>query len=247
MAGMQPKILCGHCGGELQWSDASCKSCGVAVEWQKNSDVVASTVTQRQSFHSSKSLEKRNTSKMFSSQLIFGIIIGIAVSLVGYEIFLDKRTSIEPANAQPAAANVQAMQQIQDLEKQLQANPKNSSVELELANLFHDNMMWDKAIAHYKSYLIMNPTDANAHVDLGICYKESNNLPEAKKQMLEALSIEPKHVLAHFNLGIVTLAEGNLEESNTWFKKTIELAPNSDVGKRAQQLLKQHTQSITLK
>jgi len=244
MAGMTPNILCPHCGAELHWGDASCTSCGAAIAWQKESPAPALKGKQQPSIHSSN---KKTSSQKFSFPFIAGLVVGIVLSVVAYEIVLDKRTSIEPAIAQPAAAKVQAMQQIQNLEKQLQADPKNSAVELELANLFHDNMMWDKAIAHYKSYLSMNSTDANARVDLGICYKESNRLPEAKQQMQEALKYEPKHVLAHFNLGIVALSEGKFEEANAWFKKTIELAPNSDVGKRAQQLLEQHTQPITLK
>ena len=248
MAGVQPKILCAHCGAALHWGDVLCAACGVAVDWQIESGAAASTVTQRQSFPSSKQSKQKNESNFFSSKLILGFIIGVAVTVVGYELFFDKRTGVEPAIAQPMTANAQVMQQIQDVEKQLQANPNNSALELELANLFHDNMMWTKAITHYKSYLITNSKDANARVDLGICYKESNDLPDAKKQMLEALTYEPRHLLAHFNLGIVALTEGNLEESNTWFKKTIELAPNSDVGKRAQQLIQQHnSQPITRK
>lgn len=245
MAGMQPKILCAHCGEELHWGDAACASCGVIIDWPKEFGVIASAVTKQQPSQSSK---QKNASGILSSKLILGVIIGVAVAVVGYEIFFDKHAAVAPVTAQPLAATVQAMQQIQDLEKQLQANPNNSAVELELANLFHDNMMWNKAITHYKSYLNTNSKDANARVDLGICYKESNDLPEAKQQMQEALKYDPKHVLAHFNLGIVALTEGNLEESNKWFKKTIELAPNSDVGKRAQQLIEQHSsQPITLK
>jgi len=218
--------------------DAVCPSCGVAVSWPKESGAIASAAAKQPSRQSSK---QKYTSGISSSKLILGVIIGIAVAGVGYEIFFDKHATVAPVAAQPMAATGQAMQQIQDLEKQLQANPNNSAVELELANLFHDNMMWNKAITHYKSYLNTNFKDANARVDLGICYKESNDLPEAKQQMQEALSYDPKHVLAHFNLGIVALAEGKIEEANRWFKKTIELAPNSDVGKRAQQLIEQHS------
>jgi hypothetical protein len=41
--------------------------------------------------------------------------------------------------------------------------------------------------------------------------------------------------------GEMDKASEMMKESNDWFRKTVALAPNSEVGKRAQQLLSQHS------
>ena len=112
---------------------------------------------------------------------------------------------------------------------------------LELANLSHDGRFYDKAIAYYKRYLEKNPKDVDARVDLGICYYDTGKFDEARKQMETGLKYDPKHLQGHFNLGIVNLGAGRVKEANEWFNKTIALAPNSDVGRRAKQLLEQHS------
>ena len=40
--------------------------------------------------------------------------------------------------------------------------------------------------------------------------------------------------------GIVNLTAGNLSRAKEWFKKAMELDPNSDAGKKAQELLTSH-------
>ena len=55
-----------------------------------------------------------------------------------------------------------------------------------------------------------------------------------------ALEYQPKHQIAHLNLGIVNLTAGNLQKSKEWFQKAVQLNPNSDIGKRAQELLTTH-------
>ena len=143
------------------------------------------------------------------------------------------------------AASAQLPVEIQELENSVAANPDNMSLTLQLANLFQDELLYEKAIPYYKTYLMMNLKDADARVDLGICYKEIGNFKEAENEMKKALQYDPNHLNAHFNLGIVYLSEGNVQESNKWFKKTVALSPRSEVGKRAQQLLTQHNPQST--
>ena len=153
---------------------------------------------------------------------------------------------------------MQAVQQIEEMERRLAANPNDQQLLLQLANLLHDSRFYDKAIQRYTEYLKLNPNDADARVDLGICYYETDRTNEAKREMLKALEKNPKHLLGHFNLGIVHLriaqremAMGNteqgnkaVEEANVWFSKTVALDPKGEVGQRAQWLLAQHGQPI---
>jgi len=245
MAGMKPKIVCTQCGSALTRKDVLCPSCGVAVDWadtEASVETAANKDTQNKKVRENKS-QSKNISAAWSSKSFLGAIAVIVLAIVAYAVLVEKRTGVDVVqqqSSQPMSAPMQLPAEIQELEKSVAANPDNMSLTLQLANSFHDALLYEKAIPYYKTYLMMNPKDADARVDMGICYKELGNFAEAKNEMNTALRYVPNHLNAHFNLGIVYLSEGNLQESNTWFKKTVALDPSSEVGKRAQQLLTQH-------
>ena len=250
MAGMKPKIVCTQCGSALTRKDVLCPSCGVAVDWadtEASVETAANKDTQNKKVRENKS-QSKNISAAWSSKSFLGAIAVIVLAIVAYAVLVEKRTGVDVVqqqSSQPMSAPMQLPAEIQELEKSVAANPDNMSLTLQLANSFHDALLYEKAIPYYKTYLIMNPKDADARVDMGICYKELGNFAEAKNEMKTALSYVPNHLNAHFNLGIVFLSEGNLTESNTWFKKTVALNPASEVGKRAQQLISQHNSQTT--
>jgi tetratricopeptide (TPR) repeat protein len=106
--------------------------------------------------------------------------------------------------------------------------------------LLQDAGFYDKAIASYKKYLEKNPKNADARVDMAICYYNLNDYTNAINEMETAIKYQPSHQLAHLNLGIVNLAAQNVDASKAWFRKAVELDPNSEAGKRAQELLNSH-------
>jgi tetratricopeptide (TPR) repeat protein len=255
VAGMKPKIICLQCGSALTRKDMVCPSCGVVVDWEGTLTAVDTTSQS----NTQKKETRENISVTWSSKLIrktitvraltiFGAIALIALAIIVYAVLIEKRPVVDVAQqqaSQPVNTQMQLPSDIQELENSVAANPDDMSLTLQLANSLHDRLFYDKAIPYYKAYLMMNPKDANARVDMGICYKEIGNFTEAESEMKMALHYVPNHLFAHFNLGIVYLNEGNLEESNKWFKRTVALDPNSEVGKRAQQLLTQHNSQST--
>ena len=251
MAGLKPKIVCTQCGSVLKRTDVLCPSCGVTVDWS-NIVNTAESVSHKDTLKRNiqeNSLQRKNISAAWSSKSIFSVIAVIAVALITYAVLVEKRPGVDmaqPQANQTMTAPVQFPAEIQELESRTAANPNDMNLTLHLANLLHDGHFYEKAIPHYRTYLIKNPKDADARVDLGICYKELGNFSEAKNQMKTALQVVPNHLNAHFNLGIVYLSEGNIQESNIWFKRTVALDPVSEVGKRAQQLLTQHNSQSTM-
>ncbi|MBK6915231.1 MAG: tetratricopeptide repeat protein [Ignavibacteriales bacterium] len=108
---------------------------------------------------------------------------------------------------------------------------------LQLAHLKNDSGFYDKAIIDYTHYLEVNPSDADARIDMGVCYYNLQNYPKAIEEMEKALTYQPTHQIAHLNLGVVTMASGNIEAAKQWLEKAVKLNPNTDAGKRAQELL----------
>ncbi|MEK9136215.1 MAG: tetratricopeptide repeat protein, partial [Bacteroidota bacterium] len=166
---------------------------------------------------------------------------------------LNPATSTVQQNFPAQSAAVQ--QELDQLQRAVDANPKDEAALLRLANALHDNGIHDprflqRAADTYAKYLELKPKDPNARVDMGICYFEmarvdSSNaaslFSRAIQEMQTAFTSNPTHQPAAFNLGIVNLNAGHLEESNKWFKKAAEINPNSDLGKKATQLLEQHS------
>ncbi|NWF50580.1 MAG: tetratricopeptide repeat protein [Ignavibacteriaceae bacterium] len=143
---------------------------------------------------------------------------------------------------------------ISQLEEQLQSRPNDPELLIQLANLQTDSRLFDRAISNYKKYLTILPKNPDARIDLGVCYYNiglvkisegdsagaKSSFKDAITEMEKALTYSPNHQIGHLNLGVVNLTAGNLEKSREWLKKAIELDPNSDAGRRAQELLKSH-------
>ena len=244
--------MCPTCGSGNAAGADFCGSCGAKLKAQETipSGKQQSGQARPAPKQGKARVEKKDreaSSPMFSWRVIFGFLGLLLILVVALEFFpsRDQQTT-QPTSTTPQApaANMQLVNQINDLEKRVAANPNDMQSLLTLANVCQDGRFFDKAIVQYRKYLEKNPRDVNARVDMGICYVETSSLEEARKEMEMALKYDSKHVAAHFNLGIVTLRGGKVKEANEWFKKTIALAPNSDMGQQAKQILEQHSSPL---
>ena len=235
-------LSCGNCGSENAPDAAFCSTCGAKLKGQPTRQ------KSKRSRQESRGTEKESeTTPLFSWKMILGAVVVLAIIIVvavQYSDHTTPPTTQAAAPTQSPAANMQLSSQILELESRVAANPNDLKSLISLANMCQDGRFFDKAITYYKQYLVKNPKDPDARTDLGICYYETNNLEEAQKEMLAVIKDNPKHVAANFNLGIVNLSARRLKEANDWFKKTIELSPNSEMGQKAKQILEQHSSPL---
>ncbi|HWP81638.1 MAG TPA: tetratricopeptide repeat protein [Bacteroidota bacterium] len=232
-------LSCKMCGEGNDAENEFCQSCGAPLAGGRKK---RKKTTQNEEPRDRKVREPAPLS--WKSLAFFGVfLIGGVVALE----LLTGRTPLPEAEHRhdPPAANMQALPQIEELERKVAAHPNDFSLVLQLANLLHDNRFYEKAITNYRRYLEKNPNDADARVDLGICLNDTGKREEAKREMQEAIRKNPKHQLAHFNLGIVFLQEGDVKQANEWFRKAIDLAPNTEAAQRARTLLAQHADPTT--
>ena len=245
-------VVCSTCGSENAADAGFCGSCGAklkvqgAVQSAKQQPNQGRPVPKQGKARAEKK-NRESSNPMFSWKVIFGFLGVLLILVVALELFPSRdRQTAQPTSTTPQApaANMQLTSQISDLEKRVAADPNDMKSILTLANVCQDGRFFDKAIVNYRKYLEKNSKDADARVDMGICYFETSNLDTARKEMEQALKYDAKHVAAHFNLGIVSLRAGKVKEANEWFKKTIALAPNSDMGQQAKQILDQHSSPL---
>ncbi len=178
------------------------------------------------------------------------------IALVGVLLYYQLRPSPSTgvASAVPPSGmptqGAPTMRDVTPFQEAVDANPSDARARLQLANVLQDNGAYERAAEEYRKYLQSNPRDPDARVDLGICFYQlsfadsagsGRYLAMAKAEMEQAHRDTPTHQPAVFNLGVVLLRMGDLQGSNNWFKEAVRLNPSSDLGRRAQQLLTQHT------
>ncbi len=253
-------IICEVCGETNDSNNSYCHGCGAKLPGGKNQpqnkksfpETSSASVGKKRNLHSTgqtakieslKSSQSRSLSRM-QIMLIVIVAFGITLILLITSGIFDETTV--PANIPQVQQNsssgidLSAMNEINALEEKVKANPDDLQSLLHLAHLKNDAGLYDAAIISYKNYLDKNPSDADARVDMGVCYYNLKDYNSAITEMKKALEYKPDHQIAHLNLGIVNLTAGNLEESKKWFKLAVDLDPNSEVGKRAKELLESH-------
>jgi hypothetical protein len=243
------KHLCGECGAEVRPEMALCPQCSQPLNWERSAGEVSHKKTPAR-----QSVQKSAGKRLEPWQMISIVaVLGLIVLFVVMELSRD-HSSLPASSSAVSVPPLQTMMPTPTVtapfEQVVAANPSDPAPLLKLANVLHDNGSYDRAIETYKKYLTMKPADPDARVDLGICYYElgirdtvnaTARFTLAAKEMETASKKSPSHQPAAFNLGIVNLHLGNLEESTKWFRKTVELDKDSELGRKAQQMLSQHT------
>lgn len=247
-------VKCNSCGEENSLSAVFCSECGIKLSknperksidsfaGKKKNDVMAKSKSPDVPKTDKNELAIKKISNLQILLIILGVAVAGVIMLAGSGVFSPGNVAnpvnhVEP-DQQPEGADLNALNHITGLENELKANPNSAEKMVELANVLFDSQLFDRAIMYYGKYLLLKPEDVNARVDLGVCYFKKNEFAPAIEQMEKALKYDPRHVMAHFNLGIVNLNAGNSEKAKFWFKKVIEIEPNSDYAKKAEELLK---------
>ena len=250
--------VCTLCGFRNPGAATYCESCGARLPGAGSSTPASRPERGEKPAPPSavptkgKRPAKEDRSRLDPWQVISGVAIVALVAVVIYLLLPVTPSSTVQTASSPAQGpgSVASMAEIESLQQAVDANPRDAGARLRLANMLHDHGMLMRAIDNYNDYLELEPRDPNARVDLGICYdqlalQDSSHAARyfslAVREMQTAATNSPKHQPAAFNLGIVNLHMGNLEESNTWFKRAVDLDPNSELGTRAKKILQQHT------
>jgi len=245
-------VICKNCGEENPIENSVCFSCGILLKDRKYNTTekqqTGKTIQRNINSEKINSKEnKANNEKVLDNKKILIISLVVVVTFITilivtgvFDSGVQQNVTQMNTESQNSTVNMANMQEITNLENKIAANPEDIESTLHLAHLLQDSGLFEKAVTNYKNYLIKNPANADARVDMAICYYNLNDYNTAIAEMENALKYQPKHQIAHLNLGIVNLTARNMEASKEWFKKTVEIDPNSDAGKRAQELLTSH-------
>lgn len=141
-------------------------------------------------------------------------------------------------NSTEPSVDLNVINEINNLEEVVKNNPNDHQSLIKLGHLLNDNGFYERAIQKYEKYLSMHPNEADVIVDMGVCYFELRKYDKSIEVIKRALKINPKHQIANFNLGIVYFAKQNNEEAKSYWAKARDIDPTSNIGKKAEELIK---------
>ena len=222
---MSQKIFCKVCSNEVQPPDKFCSSCGAKVDESESSSVkeqkVASVVcklcgnqnpasasycescgnalatpkiSKNKPEHSKTTLGQPKPLSFFQS---WKFTVAMALLLIIVVVVARLRKSDEEQPAEPTVPVTQGavVEQIESLQKAVDANPNDARAILQLANHLQDAKFFPRAIMMYERYLKVNPTDVEAQVDCGVSYFELALVDSAHQlQNLHVAEIGRAHV-----------------------------------------------------
>ncbi len=234
-------VTCTACGQRNAADAVTCVSCGTLLQ-KKPVVREAPPAGQKRPAGGRKSPFSFFQSWKFTA-VVAVVLIGIIVAIT-----LTRRSN--PHETGTVAPGEEGMiQEIEALQKKVDASPNDAPSILRLANLLQDVRFFPRAIDMYQRYLTLEPNNPDARVDLGTTYfafsftdttHRDELLGLARQEIRQVMQAEPKHQLAYFNFGIISLHTGDMEEAMDAFRKCIAIDSTSDAAKKARQFLSQH-------
>lgn len=238
--------VCGHQNGP---GSAVCASCGARLGTRAKKPVPKPAAAPVQARKQERGVRGPVRLSLWQAAALVLISAGI-VYVVTSEAHRPPAPRQSVAPQLPAGLSGPAAVDLKPLEEAVLQRPTDAGALLKLANAYHDAGLFQQAVTTYTRYLALNPRDPDARVDMGICYyelgrRDSTIAPamfsEAITAMRAAFAASPTHQPAAFNLGIVNLTMGNVTEANAWLTKAVALNSTTDLGKRAQHIIDEHS------
>jgi tetratricopeptide (TPR) repeat protein len=125
-----------------------------------------------------------------------------------------------------------AAEDVKGYETEIEKRPADAGLHDDVALLYMELGMSDRAIAHFTSALALKPQSPAAHYNLGTAFTVARRLDEAAAEYLAALRLDPSYANAHNNLGNVLLAQKKYDEAIAEFAEVVKLQPDSAAAKQ---------------
>ncbi|MEL6821970.1 MAG: tetratricopeptide repeat protein, partial [Calditrichota bacterium] len=189
--------------------------------------------------------------------VLLALIIAVGYYYVGFIATLDSKVvqntaddghnhdhSEQQSVAQQQQLPVPSAQEVQQVRDQLEADPTNADLQLQLGNMLFDSQRYREAILYYSKVLDFDPNNADVRVDLGVSHFNLQEFKVAEEQFKLALKGQPDHLNALYNMGIVSLKLGEVNQLISYWGQLIEKAPDSGQAQQAKAYLEELHQEI---
>ena len=161
-------------------------------------------------------------------------------------------TSVAPMSgvAQPTPEELRHMAdtQAQPLLKQVESDPKNSTLLYQIGNLYYDAQQYPEAVKYYEGSLKIDPKATDVRTDMATAYHLMGQPDRAIEEYDAVLKIDSKHANALFNEGMVKWQDKmDLTGAIASWKRLLETHPDYPQRDRVEKLIAQAEQHATIK
>ncbi len=248
---LSDSIYCHKCGRSIR-GETVCPKCGLrqSISNNKCTECDTSLLLYKHKKIQSTKYEKGTINYSNNQQKSLILIISIAAILmffgVGFLVYflsakdesLDIKHNVENTESfippqDIMDYNVLIEEYLTDLEE----NPDDIHIMIDLANTYFDKGDFNLAINWYNKILEKDMNNINVMVDLGVSYYNSHQDDKAIETFKKILQIESEHQTAYYNLGIISASQGDNEQAKTYWKKCIEIDPDESIARTAMRQL----------
>jgi cytochrome c-type biogenesis protein CcmH/NrfG len=145
--------------------------------------------------------------------VVAALFLGLMVGILGPRMFEDepavKQVPRQASMPQNPATGPDYSLQINELKRQLQSNPNDYALLVQLGNTYFDSNMYPESIEAYEKSLALKPGNPNVLTDLGVMYRRNGQPAEAVKRFRMAAKADPTHLQSRMNLGVVLFYDLN--------------------------------------
>ena len=191
-------------------------------------------------------MDNRRIYLVIGAALFAGLMMGVLFP----RFFGSKETPprMPPQAEKPAAGLPQAPDytlKISELRRQLQKNPNDVGLLVQLGNTYFDSNRYEESIEAYRKALALEPKNPDVLTDLGIMYRRNGQPEEAVESFRKAALLSPTHPQSRMNLGIVLFYDlGDPEGARKALEDFIEVSGDSSEAQNARALIAQIEKSM---
>ena len=146
--------------------------------------------------------------------------------LVGPAVAVQKDDLLGPPPEAVADVDPALLEKIERLEKRTPLDSKNYRDHYELANLYYDAGLSERAEERYLRALEINDKYVAALVNLGALYEDMGREGDAIEKYEAALAVDPEDCRARSNLGNAYYGQSRYPDAVYEYQRAIELDPD---------------------
>lgn len=138
--------------------------------------------------------------------------------------------SVPAPSNEPSKANVHSSyaQQVEQLKRSVEQDPKNAAHLVSLAQLLMDGHNVEEAIGYFEQAAVLQPGNDSLLLDLAVCYSKVGRSDRAMEVTDRILKNDAHHVRALYNKGALLASTGRTKEAAIVWKRLMAVAPKSE-------------------
>lgn len=129
--------------------------------------------------------------------------------------------------------NEDAKKMMEEFEKSLKENPKDTAKMREYADFLAMAHKIDEAQSYYEKILLVDKKRKDIMLNLSTIFYNKGELDKAAQLTNDILKLDKKNLSAIYNLGVIEATRGNYDNARKYWEKIVNEYPNSDVAQIA--------------